>query len=234
MSLQPLLNIAAYTPVPLADGQGEVARAATGHEVLLGPAGWLPDIPRYGVVGLRLVDGMLAVEPVDESAFPELAQQQRVRELLVHHYRLERWYTGTDDLASRPGEVVRALGHAKLEDPDLPTTPHPPLEEVLYLTLEKDRDVHYWREYAAQQEFTCSFSVHGMPESLNIELEARARCYGMSFDQYVIAVLGHLAWRTPFAEDMAPWRDWEPDGRPVAPVTPMVGEVDEPSASRME
>jgi hypothetical protein len=35
----------------------------------------------------------------------------------------------------------------------------------------------------------------------------------MSFDEYVIAVLGHLAWRTPFAEDMGPFDAWadEPD-----------------------
>ncbi|HET6560284.1 MAG TPA: hypothetical protein VFG72_00265 [Marmoricola sp.] len=43
------------------------------------------------------------------------------------------------------------------------------------------------------------------------ELDARARRYGMSFAQYVIAVLGHLAWRTPFAEDMEPWEDWDPE-----------------------
>lgn len=225
VSLQPLLNIAAYTAVPLADGRGEVTRASSGHEVLLGPTGWLPDIPRYGVVGLRLVNGTVEVEPVDESAYPELAQQQRVRELLVQHYRLERWYTGTDDLASRPGEMVRALGHAKLEDPDLLCTPHPPLEELLSLALEKDRDVHYWREFAAQQEFTCAFYVNGMPDALRIELDARATRYGMSFDQYVIAVLGHLAWRTPFAEDMEPWQDWEPQGRASASVTALVDGV---------
>ncbi len=33
----------------------------------------------------------------------------------------------------------------------------------------------------------------------------------MSLDQFVVAVLGHLAWRTPFAEDMEPWEHWSPD-----------------------
>ena len=50
-----------------------------------------------------------------------------------------------------------------------------------------------------------------MPEALHVELSRRAHRYGMSFDQYVIAVLGHLAWRTPFAENMEPWEHWSPD-----------------------
>jgi hypothetical protein len=33
----------------------------------------------------------------------------------------------------------------------------------------------------------------------------------MSLDQFVVAVLGHLAWRTPFAEDIGPWEDWVPE-----------------------
>lgn len=76
--------------------------------------------------------------------------------------------------------------------------------------LTSDRDRHYWRDFAATQEFTCGFWIDGMPEHLMGELTQRARHYGMSFDQYVIAVLGHLAWRTPFAEDLGPWEQWDP------------------------
>ncbi|MHB1474189.1 MAG: hypothetical protein ACYCV4_11325 [Dermatophilaceae bacterium] len=50
-----------------------------------------------------------------------------------------------------------------------------------------------------------------MPEALDVELRHRAEKYGMSHDQLVIAMLGHLAWRTPFAEDMGPWDAWDPD-----------------------
>ena len=53
-----------------------------------------------------------------------------------------------------------------------------------------------------------AFYVNGMPDALRIEFDRRARRYGMSFDQFVIAVLGHLAWRTPFAEDMEPYDSW--------------------------
>ena len=53
-----------------------------------------------------------------------------------------------------------------------------------------------------------SFTVEAMPEYLYGELDRRARKYGMSFDQFVVAVLSHLAWRTPFAEDLGPWERW--------------------------
>lgn len=59
-----------------------------------------------------------------------------------------------------------------------------------------------------------SFSVAGMPEYLYGELDRRATKYGMSFDRFVVATLGHCAWRTPFAEDLGPWESWDV---PVAP-----------------
>jgi hypothetical protein len=211
VALQPLLNIAAFRGVPLADGTGEIRRAATGDAVLLGPAGWLPDVPRYGLVGVRIENGRLSVVPVDEADLADLPRQEQVRQLLAHHYRIERWYAGTDDLESRPGEMVRALTLALLEDPELLSDPLPPLDELLYLSLESDCDLHYWRDRAAFVPDTVSFQVTGMPEALHGELSGRAQRYGMSFDQYVIAVLGHLAWRTPFAEDMEPWQDWDPE-----------------------
>jgi hypothetical protein len=211
VALQPLLNICALAELPLVDGSGSVRRAASGHDVLVGPPGWLPPVDRYGVVGLRLDEGRLSAVAVDEADFPSLEEQQRVRELLAHHYRVERWYAGDDDFESRPGEMVRALALARQEDPDLLSAPHPPLDELLHLSLERDCDVHYWRDRAAVVPSTVSFSVQSMPEALHRELSHRAQRYGMSFDQYVIAVLGHLAWRTPFAEDMEPWDDWDPE-----------------------
>ena len=211
VSVQPLLNLAAYAPLTLEDGRGCVTRPETGHEVLVGPPGWLPAADPYSVVGLRLRRGRLSVEVVDETDYPDLTEQQRVRELMVKHYRLERWFTGEDDFASRPAEVVKALAHAKLEVPTLLSTPHPPLEELLHLALRKDEEHAYWRDHAAQVEGTSSFWVGGMPDALQHELSARAHIYGMSFDQYVVAVLGQAAWRTPFAEDMGPWHAWYPE-----------------------
>jgi len=47
-----------------------------------------------------------------------------------------------------------------------------------------------------------------MPSAPHTELSSRASHYGMTADQFVILALGHLAWRTPFAEDMAPFDSW--------------------------
>lgn len=63
-----------------------------------------------------------------------------------------------------------------------------------------------------------SFGISGMPEYLNIELSQRATKLGMSTDRYVVLALGHLAWRTPFAEDMGPWEKWDTtDSLPAEP-----------------
>lgn len=67
-SLQPVLNLATFAPVRLQKG-GEMSRVSSGQEVLLGPSGWLPPVPAYGVVGLRLQDEQIVVEEVDESAY---------------------------------------------------------------------------------------------------------------------------------------------------------------------
>ncbi len=110
------------------------------------------------------------------------------------------------------GRLTRAIGHAVLEDPTLFQHPQRPLDELLYNALEQHADDHHWRDFASvRQEESVSFGISGMPEALDIELRARAEQYGMSTDQYVIAILGFLAWRTPFAEDMASWDSWDPE-----------------------
>lgn len=115
-------------------------------------------------------------------------------------------------LASRPAELTRAIGHAVLENPTLFERPQRPLDELLYDALEQHVDDHHWRDFASvRQGNSVSFCIGGMPEALDMELRARAEQYGMSTDQYVIAILGFLAWRTPFAEDMAPWESWDPE-----------------------
>lgn len=211
LSMQPLLNLAAFSPLPLTGG-GEVVRMETGHDVLVGPSGWLPDVRRRGLVALRWSRGTLSVEAVDEADLPALEETQAARALIADHYRRERWWHTEDDLESRPGELVRALTLARMEDPDLLGDPHPPLDELLYNPLQRDVDEHHWRDFAAaHQSESVSRWLGYMPVALDIELSARARRYGMSFDQYVIAVLGHLAWRTPFAEDCGPFEDWDPE-----------------------
>ena len=226
VSLQPLLNIAAYRPLPLVGG-GEVTRMESGQDVLVGPEGWLPGVPRFGLVALRWDGGMLAAEPVDEEEHVHTPEQlQSLRALVAGHYRRERWWNGDDDLETRPGELVRAITLAKMEDPDFLSVPHPPLDEVLYNPLQREVDDHHWRDFAAaQQGHSVSFHLGDVPEALYGELSRRARLYGMSLDQFVVALLGHLAWRTPFAEDCEPFDFWGPE--PSGPVTPLRA-VDKP------
>lgn len=215
VGMQPLVNLSAYGPIPLESG-GEVRRMESGEQVLVGPPDWLPDIPRFGLVGLRLRGGKISTLAVDDDQLPSPVECQRVRALIADHYRRERWWHGGDDLETRPGELVRAVTLARMEDRDLLSTPYPPLDELLYNPLEQDVDEHHWRDHAAalQQEST-SRHLGGIPAALDMELERRARLYGMSFDQFVIAMLGHLAWRTPFAEDCEPFDPyWDPDRSP--------------------
>ena len=211
LAILPLLNVATYAPLPLAAG-GEVTRMESGQDVLVGPPGWLPDVPRYGLVALGWRNGILSVEPVPDGATQTPEELQTVRAILADHYRRERWWGGEDDLESRPGELVRAVTLAKMEDPDLLSVPHPPLDELLYQPLQRDIDEHHWRDVAASdQQESVSFHLGHVPAALHIELNRRASLYGMSLDQFVIALLGHLAWRTPFAEDCEPFDDWDPE-----------------------
>jgi hypothetical protein len=216
IALQPLIVLASYGALPLSGG-GEVSLAESGQDVLVGPEGWLPDVPRFGLVALTWKDGELSAHAVlHESTGQELPLLQQMRERVAAHYRRERWWSGADDLESRPGELVRALTLARLEDPDFLTEPLPPLDELLYNPLEQEVDAHHWRDFAAaRQPETVSFHLGEVPAALHMELSRRARLFGMSLDQFVIAVLGHLAWRTPFAEDCEPYDYWAPDEKPV-------------------
>lgn len=218
-AVQPLVAAVTMHPLPLASG-GELSLAEHGLSAVFGPDGWLPDVPALGLVALGISAGAVTVRAVSFDELPSLPEQQQVREVIAAHYRRERWWSGEDDLESRPGELVRAITYAHLEHPGIFARPYPPLDELLHDPLEQQVDEHHWREFAAcRQDHTVSFPIVGMPEALHIELTARARLYGMSFDQYTIAVLGHLAWRTPFAEDMRPWEMWSPDSRPAPDLT---------------
>ena len=70
------------------------------------------------------------------------------------------------------------------------------------------------------------FWVDGIPEALHMELSHRARRYGMTDAQFIVALLSTLAWRTPFAEDMEPWDDWDPD-RSTPPVAKLAAGADQ-------
>ena len=213
--VQPLLNIAALRPIPLADGSGTVSRAVTGDDALVGPDGWLPDVGRFELVGLRIVEQRLVVERVSDDALPPPAEQLRMREMLSQIYLREKSLIGDPhDATLSPSLVAQAVTLALLEDPELFADPLPPLDELLHNPLETPVDVEGWRQVAVgQQVETLGLWVDGVPAALGSELEARARQHGMSLAQFIVALLGTLAWRTPFAEDLEPWESWLPDQR---------------------
>ncbi len=207
LALQPLAMSALHTPLRLVDG-GELRPAAFGHEALVGPPGWLPDVPAGTLLALSVTDRRVEVRPLPEGILTSPADEQAVRAALGRHYRKESWWNA-DVMEDRPAELNRAIGHALLENPQLLAQPVSPLNELLYDALEQDRQDHQFLHLSRWAgDESISFSVSDMPIALHAELNQRAHRYGMSFDQYAIAVLGLAAWRTPFAEDLGPWEDF--------------------------
>jgi predicted transcriptional regulator len=211
LGVQPFTDLADDGPVPLASG-GEATLGADLQGVLVGPEGWLPDVPRHGLVALTWRNGALEVAAVDPDELPSPEEEQHVRRMVAEYVDRERWWSDPQAPEDRARAVLRAVAYARLEDPEFLSTAHLPLDEVLIDPFEV-KAAHHWREYAAsKQQESVSFCLGAMPVALHSELSRRATQYGMAFDQFVIAILGHLAWRTPFAEDIEPWDQWLPDG----------------------
>jgi hypothetical protein len=219
LSLQPLFTYAGIDPLPLLTG-GELTTAKFGHAALVGPAGWLPDVPAGGLVGLTVEDGRVRVTPMHEGVAASPKHEQEVRALLARHIREEAWWSDFGE-PNREAELTRAIGSALLEDPDLFAVPVSPLIELLHDILTEHSRRHLFDDTAAWEAGpVVALSIAGMPEYLHQELSRRAQKYGMSLDRFVVATLGHAAWRTPFAEDLGPWEDWD-IARPASPPTPL-------------
>ncbi len=99
--MQPLISILLVEPVPLATG-GELRLSRYGHDAVIGPAGWLPALEFGDVIGVRFDAGAVRLEAVDGAALPGPAADQTARKAIARHYRRERWWRGSEDLASRP------------------------------------------------------------------------------------------------------------------------------------
>ncbi len=218
--VQPFLAMAEITPLPLATG-GEVRAADTVDPVLLGPPGWLPPAEPGDLVALCWSGGRLSVRVVEPDELPGPAEDDDVRRILAERCRTELRREARDDEWLRAALLIQALAVARLENPRLLSSPHAPLDQLLYDSLGPDPR-HHWRDVASLRQCeSVSFAVTGMPVSLERELSHRARQYEMTLDQFVIALLGHLAWRTPFAEDLGPWDDWLPEEQRAGRVVPL-------------
>ena len=103
-----------------------------------------------------------------------------------------------------------------------------PLIELLHDVLSEHSRRHLFDDTAAWDTGeVVAFSVAGMPEALHGELSRRAGRYGMSLDRFIVATLGHAAWRTPFAEDLGPWEDWDLSDAGRAPAPRQLRPVDD-------
>ncbi|NHA66838.1 hypothetical protein [Phycicoccus flavus] len=210
LALAPLVSWLVREGLCLASGD-PLSLGQLGHATIVGPAGWLPPVRPGGLVSLTVRGGSVAVAAVDDDDLLDPRAEGRVRRALTRHYRTSTWWT-EEDLAEQPVALTAAVAHALVEDPDLLERPTLPLDELLYLAVRTCEQDHHLRDLAAWRPGeNVSFSISGMPDALHHEIQARARRYGMSGDQYAILALGHLCWRTPFAEDLGgdEW-GWEP------------------------
>lgn len=214
LALAPLITWMDREGLCLTSGD-PLSRGAFGHDTIVGPDGWLPALPPGSLVSLTVTRGRVEVAPVEDDALLDLTEEGAVRRALSRHYRTTTWWT-EDDLSERPYDLTTAVANALVEDPLLLHRPTRPLDELLYIAVRQCEQDHHLRDVSAWGAGeNVSFSIAGMPEALAGEITRRARHYGMSDDQYLILAMGHLCWRTPFAEDLGDdGFGWEPSPRP--------------------
>ena len=130
VSVVPLFEIAMCAPLPLESG-GEVRAGRAQVDTLVADHEWLPPLQAGDLLALRWDDGVLSVRTVVQDELADDVSRDHVRALLLDHCPVEP-PDADDDLRSRnAGLLTHTLGQARLEDPDLLSTPHPPLEELL-------------------------------------------------------------------------------------------------------
>ncbi len=209
LALAPLVTWMDREGLSLTTGE-PLSRGAFGHDTIVGPAGWLPAVDAGSLVSLTVVAGHVAVAPLAVDALVSTSGEGSVRRALSRHYRTTSWWT-EEDLADRPYDLTIAVANALVENPGLLRRPTLPLDELLYIAVRQCEQDHHLRDHAAWSGGdNVSFSISGMPEALHAEITRRARHYGMSDDQFMILAMGHLCWRTPFAEDLGGEFGWAP------------------------
>jgi hypothetical protein len=130
VSVVPLFEIAMCGPLPLESG-GEVRAGRAQVDALVSDHDWLPPLLPGDLLALQWRDGTLSVRAVAENELADERSREHVRTLLLDHCPVEP-PDADDDLRARNASLLtHALGQARLEDPDLLTALHPPLEELL-------------------------------------------------------------------------------------------------------
>lgn len=179
---QPFLVLACLHPLPLVSG-GDARISESAAPALVGPPGWLPEVERGDLVGLRWREGRLAVSRVDEAHLAGARSTAHVRAVIAEHVNREQWLMGADPDALA-AQIVHGLAQARLEDPELLSTPHAPLEELV-------------GDPAAD---------HRGLSAVYADLERLAQQQGTSSEHLAAAVLAQLAASSSVADAGVPTR----------------------------
>jgi hypothetical protein len=178
--------LGALPRLPLAAG-GEMIRGASAVESWTGPAGWLPEVPSTGLLGLRWDGAALHVDAVRDVAVGDSERARDVREVLGRHARGQRQHAWSYEPRSSLTQTVLS---ALVEEPALFAAPLPPLRELLPLPEDLrpqddagERDP--WRT-ATIVELALPTRVHG-------ELARRADLLGERLPDYLCLLLSAAA-----------------------------------------
>lgn len=173
--------LAALPGLPLAAG-GEMTPGSSAVESWTGPAGWLPEVSPGELLGLRWDGTALHVEAVPDVVDGAAERVRDVREVLGRHARGRRRQPWSYEL--RPSLTQTVLS-ALVEDPELFTTPLPPLRELLPLP----EDLRPQDAGERDPERTSTIVEVPVPLRAHEELARRADLLGERLPDYLCLLL---------------------------------------------
>jgi hypothetical protein len=182
--------LAALPRLPLATG-GELRRGASAVESWTGPAGWLPAVRPGELLGLRWDGAALHAVAVADAARGDSERATEVREVLGRHARAMRRQPYTYSYSYQPRtSLTSVVLSALVEDPNLFTTPVPPLRELLPLPEDlRPQDAVGERD----PERTAAIVEVPLPRRVHEELARRADLLGERLQDYLTLLLGAAA-----------------------------------------
>ena len=191
--LEPFDGLLGRDGLPLASG-GQVRRGGGQVRTLVGPDGWLPDVPPGELLGLRWTGHALDVFAVDSPVDPDGSAREAIQVLLRRHRtELGRPYGGAPSLAT---VVLSALREA----PDLFAQPQLPLSEILPLPPAELDDTSVWEEHKDGRRLT----LH-LPERVYDELSRRADLLGERLQDHAAVLLGAATDRVRVTFEQRPY-----------------------------
>lgn len=194
--LAPFDSLLVGRRIPLA--QGGVAELGGGQiRTLVGPEGWLPDVPPGSLLALKWTGAALELFPAQLS--PE---DEDVSDL---HALLQRHAMGLQAPYARKLHLTSVVLSALREDPDCLSRPRPPLSEILPWSSEDISDASPWRADRDAQRLTLL-----LPSRVYDELARRAGLLGEHIGDHASVLLGAAVDRVRIdvSDRYANWNGW--------------------------